>query len=228
MRRAGIAFFAIALLTTASHAADLPRAAPAPVMVAVPQWTGFYLGVNAGYGRAEQSSERTGAVLASGTAAVDGVIGGGQVGYNWQTGALVLGVEADFQGSTMEGRINSSVVLLPGLGVGFIPGPGPEIRLPWFGTVRGRAGFAIGNVMPYVTAGWAYGAFETVGGSTNIRTDLWTVGGGIDFKFARSWSARAEYLYVNGSGRTNVSGPVLVTVSDNELHVARGAVNYHF
>src|ERR1700676_4288089 len=160
MKRIFIAIAAVgSLLTTGAFAADLAPVytkAPPPV-VAVYDWTGFYIGGNIGYswGRSNDTSTLTngaGPVLFTsfGKTNLDGVVGGGQVGYNWQTQNWVWGLEADIQGTDEKGSRN--FVCPVGIctvftGVFFnAPPPGPAVpvalyqKIDWFGTVRARAG----------------------------------------------------------------------------------------
>src|SRR6266576_3229002 len=124
-----------ALITTPAAAADLYYG-KAPAYAAAPfngyNWNGAYVGVNLGY--------QWGQVTNWGSAKPAGVMGGGQVGYNWQFGQFVLGAEADLQGSGASDTFAAY-----------------KFSNPWFGTVRGRAGYAMNNVLLYLTGGLAYG-----------------------------------------------------------------------
>src|SRR5450432_182127 len=157
-----VAFSALAIGTAA--AADLPAKmhTKAPIMDPPYNWTGAYVGLNAGYSWGNQSNTLTTAagatVLAnSNSNSLNGFIGGGQVGYNWQVNQWVLGLEADFQGSAQTG---SGTFFIPTSGVILVV-PSTSFsytdNLDWFGTVRGRLGWAQqGRWLPYVTGGWAY------------------------------------------------------------------------
>jgi len=225
---------AIGLAGTA-NAADLARRAPAPPVKApyyvapVFTWTGFYAGVNLGYGWADGSGTLTapggsGPVTGSG----NGVLGGGQIGYNWQTGPLVLGLETDFQGTGANGTVNATV-----------PGTvyAGTTHTPWFGTIRGRVGYAVDRWLFYVTGGGAYARNELTGTATTggVTTPFstaangwgYTVGGGIEAKLAQNWSVKGEYLYIGGMDSVPV--PPGTTVSGNtDTHIIRVGVNYHF
>ena len=125
----------------------LPPPFPMPV-VQVFSWTGFYIGGNAGWGWTNGSGTFTTALGADPfTVSNNGFLGGAQLGYNWQTGPFVLGAEADFQGTAASGSLNASA--------------GPTIsataKTPWFGTVRGRVGYAMDRILLYATAGAVYG-----------------------------------------------------------------------
>ena len=244
---------AIAVLGFASmaSAADLPAKAPmytkAPVMVPMYNWTGFYVGLNAGYSWGSQDNAAVttaGTTLFSNSDHLNGFVGGGQIGYNWQVNQWVFGLEADFQGSGQ--KADGAFLIAP---VGFFANVPASTsvaysdKLDWFGTVRGRIGYAMGttgNWLPYVTGGWAYGHGE-ISGTTTIGAAStsfsasqdysgWTVGGGVEWAFADHWSAKAEYLYIDfGDGPTVAVSPLLNIVSGSmKDNIARAGVNYKF
>lgn len=212
-----------------AQAADLPTKAPyykAPVLQ-VYNWTGFYAGVNAGVGF--NRSYTTLATPASGDQfrlGGLGGIGGGQIGYNWQFGNflgfgnLVLGVEADIQGSGINDDRTVAI----------------NQKLDWFGTARGRVGLATGSVLTYFTGGLAYGNVKTTFADpvtpanslalSNTRTG-WTIGSGIEAALGGNWTGKVEYLYIdlgNQNGITPVDGSVLG--SDVRANVFRAGLNY--
>jgi outer membrane immunogenic protein len=171
------------------------------------------------------------------------VIGGGQIGYNYQINSVVLGIEADIQGSGQKG---DGAFGLPGTprpaGIAALPTPtvtGTDTdKLDWFGTVRGRLGFATPErLLPYVTGGWAFGngtisgttPSTTFSSSTN-HTGGWTVGGGLEWAFADHWSAKFEYPYVDfGSGPIVPISPSLnLTTGHLTDNIGRLGVNYRF
>ena len=165
MRSLALAAAALLASCAAAAAADLPRpppiaVAPAPYM----GWSGFYVGVNVGGGMGNGRHD-FGIAAAPGFASVNnliqGAIGGGQVGFNWQTGIAVVGVEADFQGTGIKGSLTAPC--LPAL-CGLPLSATYSQKLPWFGTVRGRLGFlATPSLLIYGTGGLAYGRTEASG-----------------------------------------------------------------
>jgi outer membrane immunogenic protein len=222
----GVAIAALtAAGTMAAQAADLPtrKEAPAPVFVPPPfTWTGFYVGLNAG--GAFGSGSRSATLFAPAASAFlssyfpgglgngnSGFIGGGQAGYNWQTGSFVLGVETDFDGTTL-GK-NFSYVS-PGFGAG-TPFPGDiltvnaKASLDWLGTTRARLGFVAtpdNRLLLYATGGVAYGggssnfaAFDSLGdyfSSSPSSTRVgWTIGGGVEYAITNNITIKGEYLY---------------------------------
>jgi outer membrane immunogenic protein len=225
------AMAAAMLVVGSAHAADIAGPAQMPVKAPayVPPiylWSGFYLGANLGYGWSDGSGTitvggRTGHL--SGNA--DGVLGGGQIGYNWQTGAFVFGVETDFQGSGADGHFSASVPRNPINGT---------TSTPWFGTIRGRLGYAVNNWLFYVTGGGAYAQNEVSG--TAARTGhfsssgvdwSWTAGAGIEAFVAPKWSVKAEYLYIGTPDNVPHVSNAIVR-GDTNTNIVRAGVNYHF
>jgi len=215
-----------ALLTgaTLSSAADLSVrrtvTRPAEIMTPVPawSWTGFYGGANVGYAWSSGSDPAF-------TSNMSGVIGGGQLGYNWQTGMFVIGIESDFQGSdqhrTDTGTLGGAAYTV-------------DRRIPWFATLRGRAGITTGPVLFYVTGGGAWMNYQlssTTAGmptvSDNATTTAWTVGGGAEWMFAPRWSAKLEYLFLDGRDRSVVLNGNTFTGRARD-NIVRVGVNYHF
>jgi outer membrane immunogenic protein len=188
-------------MTAPALAADLNRGyAPAPYSAF--SWAGAYLGANIGY--------QFGSVTNSGGVDPSGFMGGLQVGYNWQTGQFVYGVDGDIQFSGSEDTVG-----------------GRKFSNPWFGTVRGRVGYAMNNVLIYGTGGLAYGEgrLETPIGNEEHSHFGWTLGLGAEVSMARNWSVKAEYLFVNLSDeRYTLTG----LDHDFESSLLRFGFNYRF
>ncbi|MGU3360933.1 outer membrane protein [Methylobacterium sp. M6A4_1b] len=198
-----------ALLAGAASAADLPRRAAPPVFTAVPvfSWTGFYAGLNAGYGFDAGSSggatvvgtTAASGIIANGAApglvafsnrdAHDGFTGGGQIGYNYQLtpgSGFVVGVEADAQylGFGTD-RNTASFVGTPNADLTFV-NPNGLSNLDYFGTVRGRLGYAFDRTLVYGTGGFAYGggggsSFGLPNSTSDTFRTGWAAGGGIEY-----------------------------------------------
>ncbi len=194
---------AITLAVTAAGAADIPRASyyTAPAPVGAYSWTGPYLGLNLGYQWGYTTNNPT---RPSGTA------GGIQAGYNWQSGQLVFGGETDLSLSAAEDM--------------FAPW---KFANPWFGTLRGRVGFALNNILFYGTAGFAYGGVRGENPAlSESKTHIgWTAGAGMEVGLTPNWSAKVEYLYIDLADRafaaTGVSNGL-------ESSLLRLGVNYRF
>ncbi len=230
MRRIGFALLATIAVIGSAAAADMPVKAPvykAPVVAPPYNWTGFYIGGNVGYSWGKQDLSAGGVPI--GSPNINGVIGGGQIGYNWQINQLVLGIEADIQASGQKG----DGTFVPGPAALALPTITYDDKLDWFGTVRGRAGYAIvDRWLAYATGGWAFGG-GSISGSTTIPSTFsgsasysgWTVGGGLEWAFMDHWSAKAEYLYIDFG-----NGPTIGTISGGKMtdNIARVGVNYHF
>jgi outer membrane immunogenic protein len=199
-------------MATAASAADLPRKAPAYSAPIGYNWTGFYIGANAGYGWSRGG-------FAGDT---DGFVGGGQIGYNWQGvgSPFVFGLEADFQGADLSNSGTFAGVTLSG-------------KTNAFGTVRGRIGYAWDRAMIYATGGWAYARNEvsaSAGGAT-ISSSEWrsgyAIGGGLEYALWDRWSTKLEYLYLHTNDSTVTLAGVPFT-GDNNISVVRVGLNYRF
>ena len=198
----------------AASAAHLPsRKGPIAAPVYMPPaftWTGFYIGANAGYG--------WGNVNANGWANVgdlDGFVGGGQIGYNYQIGQFVLGLEADLQAADLSSGDNLGLI---------------GVKTDYFGTVRARLGFAVDRFMPYITGGWAYGNVKTSIPSVAFSSDRshtggYAVGAGLEYAFTNNIIAGVEYLYVD-LGEKNILGAN--TKVGTDFSVVRARLSYKF
>jgi outer membrane immunogenic protein len=144
----------------AAHAADMGL--PAKVRMLEPEWnwSGFYAGLNVGYARGttvwndlDGTINGVGGVIVN--ESTNGFVGGGQIGYNWQFRHAVFGLETDFDYLNLKQTTRLLDLAGPG-------GTHWQIKdtIPWLGTVRGRAGLALDNVLIYLTAGLAYGRAE--------------------------------------------------------------------
>jgi len=207
----------LALGVVSASAADLPARMPAKAPVYVPpmayNWTGFYLGINGGggFGRSEFSG-----TLPSGGFDTSGGLVGGTIGYNWQTGPVVFGLEGDADWSGLKGSTTCGLVT------------SCDVRNDFLATIRGRLGYAFDRWMPYVTGGAAIGNVKTsiagFGDTDKTRTG-WTVGGGIEASIAGPWTAKVEYLYVDlGDADTAVAG----TSASFTSNIVRAGINYKF
>lgn len=197
------ATLAIAVTTGAANAADIPPRtyAPQPYVPAVYSWMGPYVGANVGYQWGETTKNPTEPA---------GIFGGLQLGYNFQTGQFVLGVETDIQLSAADDV--------------FAPW---KFANPWFGTARARAGFALNNILVYGTGGLAYGAIRADNlGLSETRTGAgWTIGAGMEVGLTPNWSAKVEYLYLDLADRGfSVTG----TSNGIESSMLRFGINYRF
>ncbi len=276
---------ALAVMSAAAVAADLPARgpamAPAPVY-AVPifTWSGFYVGLNAGAGFRSNSNGRSdyvfddpaGSVAPGLIAGINndlaifgrrsgddtGFTGGAQIGYNWQFGSMVVGIEADI--NYLDRGNGDRGYFVPG-----IAGTGLDLTVAgngrgsnWFGTLRPRVGFAFDRTMIYATGGLAYSnggnrrgyavltdpaAGDAIvaewfgrGSSSNWG---WTLGAGIEHAFTDNWTAKLEYLYVDldrgGSQRyVSVNGAPFSNIvgvrrgDEDGMHVVRVGLNYKF
>ena len=228
-------------------AADLPtkiftKAPPAPAPAY--DWTGFYAGVNAGYGAASDpvKTSFTPAIFGSEqpVMAPAGWLGGAQLGYNFQAGRWVLGVEGDAQANAL--RQSSMCFDFCDPAITFRTAQ----ELSWFATARARVGYAMGPALIYATGGAAFTnvrtsltatflPFANVTGTFNDARTGWVVGGGIEAALGGHWTAKVEYLYMD-FGRIShaLPDPFLgaafpeIYAIDIREHVFRVGVNYLF
>jgi outer membrane immunogenic protein len=223
-----------------AQAADMP--VKAPVYVAPFTWTGAYLGINAGYGTGESTGSEyctTPAGVVSGAgcnapmpAALSPAGGfvGGQIGYNYQTGLFVWGVEGDIQVSHINDSTGATPLpcCIPTLGATGYTLLRSE-NLDWFGTVRGRLGLAVWDrTLIYGTGGLMYGEevvnflvttpFTTTYQAQSSGTHTgWVAGGGIEYAFTNKISAKVEGLYYDLGSETiaasNTASPFTETAN---------------
>jgi len=195
---------------SAASAADLPmRAAPpaVPFVAAAPifTWTGFYAGVNAGYGWSDDDND----TIALADEDDNGCsVGGAQVGYNYQIGSFVVGLEGDIQYADF-GREGAFDLDNNGEEDGVFESS------DWFGTVRARAGVALGQALIYGTGGFAF-ADDSNG---------WTAGGGLEYALTNNLSAKIEGLYVSLDGDDS---DIVGFDNETDFGVVRAGLNFRF
>jgi outer membrane immunogenic protein len=209
-----------AAVATPSFAADLPRKAQ-PYYVAPFSWSGFYVGINGGYGWAKSDWSST---ATTGSVDAKGWLVGGTLGYNLQTGVWVWGLEGDIDLSTIKGSTTG--------GTGVCAAPGCETRNRWFGTARGRIGYSFDRWLPYFTGGAAFGDVKMSPntGLSETKTRLgWTLGGGLEYAFLGPWSAKIEYLYTDlGKSSCSAASCGVSTDVTYKANIVRLGVNYRF
>jgi outer membrane immunogenic protein len=221
-----VALVALALATPAA-AADLsaryPVKAP-PMMAPVWNWTGFYIGINGGYGWGDSEWTLQPGGFDEGSHSMDGGTVGGQIGYNWQVGSWVFGLEAqgnwaDFSGS------NVSLVA---------PAFTNHTDIDAFGLFTGKIGHAWNNLMIYAKGGAAVQAldYRTVSAVTTLTADetRWgaSVGAGFEYAFAPNWSAGLEYNHLFMGKHTVDFAPGVSDRIKLDTDVFTGRINYRF
>ena len=233
-----VASLALVLAAGSALAADLPsRKGPPPAYLPPPpafSWNGLYGGVNIGYGFGNGDADHGSMFYPSPPAApgfagvwnnpndLNGVVGGGQVGYNWQFSPwLVLGLEADIQAADLNTQTNGVFPgTLPAGHFGFV---NSSKSVDWFGTVRARVGVTpfMPNLLIYGTGGFAYGQVtqhlnvfdpyvgQSYFGSSHFDNTAtgWAAGGGVEWSPSSfpAWSLKVEYLYTD-LGATHLQG----------------------
>jgi outer membrane immunogenic protein len=229
------ATFGVLAFGAIADAADLRRpvykAEPA-MMAPVYNWTGFYIGAHAGGGWASKEffnfDPLLGPVGNLGSVDADGFLGGLQIGYNWQTGPWVFGVEAQFSWSDLSGSAASTG----------IPGVIANVDVDYLGSIAGRIGYAWDRLMLYVKAGGAYAhdnyslsGFGIVATADSDTRWGWMVGAGLEYGFTPNWSMKIEYNYMDfGSDSVrfvDAFGPFSLEI-DQQIHVVKAGINYRF
>jgi outer membrane immunogenic protein len=236
--------FAIALLPalialSPALAADVGVAPPPPIAPAF-NWNGFYAGGHLGGAWASDTVVQSNGVVPFSSTRVSssGVVGGGQLGFNWiAVPNWLLGVEADVSGTSLNGTAtyNGRAQF--------------NEKVDAFGTVRGRFGYVASNWLFYGTGGFAWSddtftrtqvsaTATTTPPLGDVRTNSttrsgWSAGGGIEWGFARNWAARIEYLHLDLSDQTfsfNPPNNVFRSIDEGRLQVdtVRVGVNYLF
>ncbi|BCP53083.1 membrane protein [Kaistia sp. 32K] len=230
----------LALGVVGAHAADLTYE-PAPVVAPVAfNWTGFYIGVHGGIGGGGFDTTFTdpGNFSVGWSDNAFGAFGGAQVGYNYQFSPnWVVGVEADIAAAGISAEHTADF----NYGVS----TNQEAKVDWFGTLRGRIGYAWDNLLIYGTGGAAYGDVESSSSYTdnvlgftdsNSFSDTrwgWTAGAGVEYGITKNITLKTEYLYVDlGSIHTNSLNGFQGIVGDNDadikFHTVKLGLNYKF
>jgi outer membrane immunogenic protein len=225
--------------------APMPAKVPMALPAAVYNWNGFYIGGHFGYGWAHTDTDSysldSGVYQASGSLDRDGVFGGGQIGVNWMIMPnWLLGVEADLSAADLKGSSDNCS------GTGCTHS---DAKTDWFSTLRGRIGYAWENWLLYGTGGavWTHHSTdrtitqsalhpeaEGLVASADGTSSGWTVGGGVEWGFAPSWSAKLEYLYFNVDSTNDFVYPCCSGGADrrnesqSHSHTVRVGINYRF
>jgi len=248
MKRIAVAAAAISMMVSGTaFAADMAvKARPAPVPVAVYNWTGFYIGASVGGdvvrsdvdGRLNPLANATPAQIADVNRQLSRrlqdtvVIAGAQAGYNWQAGAWLVGVEGDINWRRARATSTINPMIIAG-----VPAPNnlsiQSFESNWFGTFRGRLGGVVNNtLLLYVTGGLAVADYRTTdtvgfggpaaqgqGPQTVVLSETrvgWTAGAGAEWMFAPNWSVKLEYLHAD-LGRADSSTPSFTGFANTDV-----------
>jgi outer membrane immunogenic protein len=188
-------------------------------------WSGLYVGVHAGLGTGQSDNDfHVGGTYTYGVS-LSGAVGGGQIGYNWQTGSTVYGVEASYSASTLEGN----TVCVAGFNC--------LHQVKTIGTATGRLGLAMDRSLVYVLGGVAWGDVDTNASSTGFvinsqsNTHVGWVGGlGLEHALSKNLTARVEYRHIDLGGETNANTTFIGLPSkvDATVDTLTVGVNYKF
>jgi outer membrane immunogenic protein len=219
----GIATVALLATSFAANAADIPvkggyYKGPPRSVVSYYNWTGGYVGINGGY--MWGSTEFTNAAGTTFGTSPKGWLVGGTIGYNWQKGALVFGVEGDYNWVDLDGT-DASVVC----------GTSCAFKNTWLSTARGRIGYAFDRWLPYVTGGGAFGRVN-IGNSSGTVDETkagWTAGVGVEYAFLGNWTTKIEYLHVDlGTATCDLSICTTPLNANYTADIVRAGINYKF
>jgi outer membrane immunogenic protein len=260
MRRstvAAIAAVSTIALTQIASAADLPR--KAPLYMPLPpafSWTGCYIGGNIGYGWGRETvsisnlgettgvAELAGVSLGPVTGSTNGVLGGGQIGCNYQFASnWVIGIEGDGEATGIKGDVTQSFSFVGPAGPTTVTGTA-HAQTNWIASATGRLGFTWDRVMLYAKGGvaWAgdkYSA-DLAAFNEHIETSVtrpgWTVGGGSEWAFLNNWSAKVEYNFYNFDTRNLAFPGTIAGISEvvpgidikQTISTVKFGVNYRF
>lgn len=269
-RSLGLAIAVVSSMAAGAVAADLPSRKYAPVapIIVAPAftWTGFYVGLNAGYGFSDSQIGRVALRNDAGPgyaawATDDGsfsqwsnkrsgsFVGGGQIGYNYQIDAMVIGLEADINYADISSERS-----------GFNRGRGyydsesivAKSSVNWFGTLRARVGALVNDrLLIFATGGLAFGGVEVsgryiygdgrtdrgIGGKRSSTRTGWTLGAGLEYAITDNLTLKGEYAYVDLGSKThrfsenyqNLNNIYYTSARDEaHFHVIRAGLNYRF
>jgi len=211
---------ALLSVATAASAADMQARpytkAPPPLVSPAYNWSGFYIGAMGGYGW--DSGDFSGG------------FGGGTIGYNWQFpgSQFVFGIEVDAAGGSIKDSLTEDI------GGGVLATE--ELKINSFGSVTGRAGFALDAALIYAKGGFAWANRKDSISAPAIGVSIsdsqfhtgYTIGGGLEYLFTPSWSAKAEYMYTSLGSETYNLGGFPLDSGTIDFHTIKVGVNYHF
>jgi outer membrane immunogenic protein len=222
---------------TAASVFALGAVAAAPAMAAdiepapeIYDWSGIYIGAHGGYGfgDVDYDTSLTGESINSD---IDGFIGGGQLGWNWQVDSIVFGGEASITAADLDGDNDSDVA-----------GVNLDGDVSWYALFGGKLGFAADRSLFYAKGGYAMGEIGTAGTNANIpdafsndeKHDGWFIGGGMEYAATDNVILGAEYNYIDLGGKKNHNGTTTVGIPyvnedvEAQIHTVTARVSFKF
>ena len=234
----------------ADMAVKMPVKAPPPAPVPVYSWTGCHIGGNVGFGweRTQESDFLAIPGFNIGSDTGTGVVGGGQIGCDYQTASWVFGVQGMFDGSGVKGSLVPNGANSTFNPLGFTPNETHAFNTQWFATLTGRIGYVVWpQALLYIKGGaaWAHKTYSDSDpiylggylGTGSANPNGWTIGGGLEYAFLPNWSAFVEYNFIDFGTRNVtinynvptdiVTNPYAYTFKQNLQTVLVG-LNYRF
>lgn len=222
--------FALAMAAQPVLAADIPVAPAykAPVVAPMFNWTGFYAGGHVGYGWGRSATSSPDSVFDFGSGSIsaktDGWLGGGQVGYNYQSGNLVFGLEGDFSWAGIDGRGT--------VGPNFVTADYKSLA-----TIAARLGYAFDRTLIYAKGGFGFADVTNFATDTSDTLDTtrrsgwvsgYALGGGLEYAVDPAWSLKLEYLYFNFNDKRSTNSDTDIYTHKNRIHTVKLGFNYRF
>lgn len=231
-----VALIAFAAPAAAADLAARPYTKAPPIIAAIYDWSGFYIGANGGWGSSHNCwSQVPGGLLLGSDGCHDatGGVAGGQIGYRWQSGAWVFGLEAQGDWADLKGSNNSAI--FPGLFTN-------QTKIDAFGLFTGQVGYAFDNILGYIKGGAAVvgDRYDTFTTNTNVMLDRanttrWggTIGAGLEYGFAPNWSVGVEYDHIFLGNKNlnfvNAAGaPAMTHRIKQDVDIGLVRLNYKF
>ncbi|NJO54530.1 MAG: porin family protein [Bacteroidales bacterium] len=223
MRRLTLALLATTMIAGTASAADLSARRYEPVAASYAfNWTGFYVGGHLGYGWGTNDWTAPSWYAGELDTDFDGFVGGGQLGFNYQMGNIVLGLQGDISGANLEGTVYD------------INGNWLKNEATWLASVTARLGFTADRALFYVKGGAAWTDIDSTAGVVGIDVykksetrDGWTLGAGVEYAFAPNWTTFVEYDYYDFGNKNTIFGGNLYKV-DTDVSVVKAGINYRF
>ena len=222
-----ISIAAAAFCGASAFAADMPTKGPVYRAAPMFNWTGFYVGLHGGYGRAEADVTGDVTPIFNSTLEPRGAFFGAQAGYNWQVAPnWVWGIEGDIAYASLDQNTVVPVALF-----------NDHTKIDRLASIRARAGYAWDRSLLYVTGGWGWAkgnntiSVPGVADSNKLSLSGWVLGAGYEMAIANNWSVKVEYLYYDFGDKSFAApnlAPGIIFTADANIQTIKAGVNYRF